>query len=707
VAGQWAAWALWPLEWLARARGQLFVFVPVFIGLGVGLWFALMREPDFFQYMLALAGLGAGAFGIWRGHELSQPICAALCCFCLGFCAAGLRAHSVAAPMLDFRYYGPVQGRVVQIDRSQADALRITLDHVILGDVAPQRSPRTVRISLFGTDIAPSPGTTVILTAHLSAPEGPSEPGGFDFRRMAFFSGLGAVGYTRSPVLLWAEAAPRSQIINRLRAHLSAAMMQAMPSQAGAFATGAMTGDRSAITQDTVVALRDSNLSHLLAISGMNLAFLAGFVFVLIRYGAALIPPLALRINAKKIAALVSLAVALFYWQLSGANVSTSRAMLMIAVMLGAVLLDRQAISMRSVAIAAIVLLLLTPESLHDAGFQLSFAATIALVGAYSALNRAIMAQRAPRWLMPFYALVLTSVVAGMATAPFAAAHFNRYTDYGLLANLLTVWAMSALMAAGVLAAILAPFGAEYPALWLMELSGAWILAVAQWVAGLKGAVTGIPTPPAAVLVLITLGGIWVLVWQGRRRLLGVPVLVAALALWGQAPRPNLLISADGRVAGLLGDAGRALSHPRGAGFTVRTWLESDGDFAGQVAGAARAGFTGPKESRSFQIGPYKGVILSGPEASAQFAAACMAYDLVVLPAALDPADLPANPNPPQCQMIGRDMLDQSGTLGGYLQDQTLVLYPSHDRQRIWGKPAPAAQPLVLPAAKAVMPPLQ
>jgi competence protein ComEC len=71
--------------------------------------------------------------------------------------------------------------------------------------------------------------------------------------------------------------------------------------------------------------------------------------------------------------------------------------MVMIAVMLGAVLLDRRAISMRSVAIAGIVLLLITPESLLDPGFQLSFSATVVLVGAYGALDREIMRGRASR----------------------------------------------------------------------------------------------------------------------------------------------------------------------------------------------------------------------------------------------------------------------------------------------------------------------
>jgi competence protein ComEC len=339
--------------------------------------------------------------------------------------------------------------------------------------------------------VAPQIGQLVILTAHLSAPEGASAPDAFDFRRMAFFDGLGAVGYTRSPVLLWAEADAQAQLIPRLRAYLTASMLAHMPSQAGAFATGAMTGDRAAITQDTVQALRDSNLAHLLAISGMNLAFISGFVFMLIRYGVALAPMVALRVNAKKIAAVLALAVALFYWALSGANVSTTRAMVMIAVMLGAVLLDRRAISMRSVAIAGIVLLLITPEALLDPAFQLSFSATVVLVGAYGALDREIMRGRVPRWVMPLFALVLTSVLAGAATAPYAAAHFKRFTDYGLLANLLTVPVMSLLMAAGVMAALLAPFGAAAPALWVMEMSGAWILAVAHWVAGLDGVLMG------------------------------------------------------------------------------------------------------------------------------------------------------------------------------------------------------------------------
>ncbi len=109
----------------------------------------------------------------------------------------------MAAPVLTFRYYGPVEGRIVDIDRSFSDQLRLTLDRVVLEDVPPERTPERVRVALHGdqgfTD--PQPGLTVILSGHLSPPDGPVEPGGFDFQRLAWFSQLGAVGYTRAPVL--------------------------------------------------------------------------------------------------------------------------------------------------------------------------------------------------------------------------------------------------------------------------------------------------------------------------------------------------------------------------------------------------------------------------------------------------------------------------------------------------------------------------
>ena len=90
------------------------------------------------------------------------------------------------------------------------------------------------------------------------------------------------------------------------------------------------------------------------------------------------------------------------------------------------------------------------------------FAATVALIAGFGALDRQVWRERLPRWAMPVFTLVLSSVLAGSATAPLAAAHFNRFTDYGLVANLLTVPAMGLLIMPGaVVAALLAPIGLE------------------------------------------------------------------------------------------------------------------------------------------------------------------------------------------------------------------------------------------------------
>lgn len=673
-----------PLAVLERARGSLFPWVPVLIGCGIGWWFALPWEPSLGHYVIALCVIGGAVACWWLGPDILQPLWVIGICLAVGWVACGVRVWIVATPMLEFRYYGPVTGRVVEIDRSQTDALRLTLDDVCLERVSFDRTPVRVRISLRGRSIGypAGPGDVIMLTAHLSAPDGPAEPGTFDFRRMAFFDGLGAVGYTTAPIVLWQSAAPAARPIDRLRSHLSAAMMKAMPSQAGAFAAGAMTGDRSGITQDTVADLRDSSLAHLLAISGMNLAFLIGFVFALIRYGLALVPFVALRINTKKVAAWVSLAVAAFYLALSGANVATERAFIMVCVVLGAVLLDRKALTLRSAALAGIILLLWQPESLLEPGFQMSFAATVALIAGFREMDRRVAAARMPRWVSAVFTLVLSSVIGGVATAPYAAAHFNRFTDYGLVANLLTVPVMGAVvMPSGAVAALLAPVGLADLPLWVMERGAAWILMIAHWVAGWEGAVTPIPAPPTGSLGVLTLGALWIILWRGWGRALGVVPIVAALVLWSVAARPAILISGDGALVGVLGPDGRALSAKRGAGFAARNWLENDGDLVGQDKAAARAGLSGAEGERQFLVSGVTGIALKGRGAADRLANACVAADIVIISALID--------DPPRgCLVLDQRKLRQTGPLALHPAEGGLRVELARAAHRVWSPPA-------------------
>ena len=620
----------------------------------------------------------------------------AIGCTAFGVLCAGLRGHLQASPMLDFRYYGPVEGRIIEIDRSQSDKLRLTLDQVVLERTSPARTPAKVRVSLHGDQdhLHPIPGMTVVMTAMLAAPEGPAEPGGFDFRRMAFFERLGAVGYTRTPVLVMAEPAEGGQVVNRLRSYLSNAMMAAVPGQSGAFASGVMTGDQSGISRDTVQALRNSNLSHLLAISGMNMAFITGFVFALIRYGVALVPPLALRINSKKVAAIFALFVAAFYLALSGSNVATERAFITVVVMLGAVLIDRRALSLRTVAISAFLLLAWQPESLLAPGFQMSYAATVALIWGFGLFQNQIIREKIPRWTMPIFTLVMSSVIAGAATAPFAAAHFNRLTGYGLVANLLTVPVMGAVvMPAGAVAALLAPFGLAGVALWVMDMGSRWILWVAHWIASLDGAVTGVYSPPALFLPVLSIGALWVILFQGRVRAWGAMPIAAAFLAWGVAGRPAMLISSDAVLVGVLGAEGRAMSSAKGAGFSADSWLENDGDLAEQDVAAARVGFAGPKGARSFNLAGVKGIHLKGKAAISLLTDACGRADFVIIAAGVKNA-------PAGCQVIDEGFLRKTGAIAVWAKADGLVMMPALHAKRLWTAPAVSLDALPMLSAR-------
>ncbi|HHS94836.1 MAG TPA: ComEC family competence protein [Rhodobacterales bacterium] len=650
-----------------RLAGRLLLFAPLCLGLGVGAYFRLPVEPtlrDWLVILFAALALGSGGLRLMRGRYAGIGILAlGLATILAGLLVAGLRSEVVRAPVLSFRYYGPVEGRVVKIDRSGSDAVRLTLDSLRLSRVAPDEMPERVRVSLHGKQgyLTPQPGQRVAMTAFLSAPEGPVEPGGFDFRRMAWFDRIGAVGYTRAPALLLAPAPGGlgALFVHRIRAHIAAYVSAAIPGEAGAFAAAITTGDRAQMSPEALTALRGANLAHLLAISGLHMGLLTGFVFAALRYAMALVPGLADRVAIRKIAAVVALQAGAVYLALSGGNVATERAYIMVSVMFGAVLLDRRALTLRAVALAAILILLVQPEALTEPGFQMSFAATTALVAAFSAL-RDWPGWQPPRWSRAPLGVAISSLVAGLATAPFAAAHFNQVSSYGLIANLAAVPVMGALvMPLAVMAGVAAPFGLAWLPLALMRWPILWILWVSRSVSGLEGAVSHVPSPGPWVLPLIGLGGLVVVLGQGRGRLAGLAPLALALVLWAGVERPSVLVTSSGGLVGVIGPQGRALSKPRGDGFAAKVWLENDGDPVPQRVAFERPGFVGSGGERRFEIAGQRIRHETGQGAGARAVAACAEADMVITSVAVAQA-------PPSCSLYDKTRLARTGALAIY-----------------------------------------
>lgn len=686
------------LAWLNAVqqgqRGSLMPWSPVAMGLGVVAYFMAPVEPGGVAYGVAGAALVICALAMWWRREVLGPLAICVALILVGGLLAGFRAHQVAGPVLDFRYYGGIEGRVVAIDRSASDAPRITLDRVRLETLNPIRTPHRVRVSLHGERVGldPQPGQIVMLTGHLSAPSGPAEPGGFDFQRHAWFLSLGAVGYSRNPVVLLEPREPGAAWLFHLRMRLSAAIQAQIEGQPGAFAAAVLTGDRSGLEQGPINAMRDSNIAHLLAISGLHMGLLTGFIYAAMQVGLALIPRFALRYPIRKWAAATALIAGAFYLALSGGNVATERAFIQVAVMFTAVLLDRRAITLRSVAIAALIVLIHRPETLMSPGFQMSFSATAALVGVFTALRGNPMLAALPKWSKGAVALVMSSAIAGAATAPYAAAHFNQIAVYGLIANLLTVPVMgSVVIPAAVVAALLWPFGLAPVALWAMEVGLRWILGVAERVSSLPGAVNPIAAPPGWVLGVLTLGALIVLLWQGRARWVGVVPVIVAFAFWTTAERPAVLVSETGRLVGVMENGVRGLSRERGDGFVARIWLENDGDAADQAGAAARATWRADGEGARAEIDGVRVWHGAGVRAAREAEAACARHDLVVLseraegdllvsgrdalvaqlgaplrPGAAQAAEAagPAMSSQAACLVIDADVLSETGALG-------------------------------------------
>lgn len=574
--------------WALAERDRWVLWFPVALGTGIALYFSLRVEPPLW---LGLAGALAALF-LGGRVRASAPgawvVALGLAALGGGFFAAGWRTYQVQAPVLQARI-GPtgVEGRIAALEH-QPKAVRATLQQVRISGLHPAATPEKIRLRLAGRQPALTPGDWIRVRAILSPPAAPSAPGAFDFQRHAFFRGLGAVGFGLGAAQVTRreadETAGWALRVEKWRTSLAQTVRRALPGRTGAIASALMTGDRSGIDKTTLDQIRDSGLAHLLAISGLHIGLVAGIVFVAVRAGLALIPALALRYPIKKAAAVAALLAAFAYAQIAGATVPTQRAFLMVGLVLLAVLVDRRGVSLRLVAWAAAVVLILQPEALLSASFQLSFAAVTALIAAYEALRvRAVRARRETGWarrgLVYVAGVAFSTVIAGTATAPFALYHFNHIALYSVAANLIAV-PLTALwvMPWAVVAFALMPLGWEQPALTAMGHGVEGVIWIAERVSAWPGGQVYLPAMPTAGLVLAAVGGLWLCLWASPWRVAGVPVLAAAVASVMLVSVPDVLIDGRGRLMAVKAADGRLVfSSARAGGFARETWLHRAG----------------------------------------------------------------------------------------------------------------------------------
>jgi competence protein ComEC len=560
---------------------------------GVLLYFLAPAEPSWIAALLFLAA------SIWlcfvvRERPFAWAVTAMVAAIAAGFATGSVRGAMAAHPVLSLPTATVALQGFVEARDATARSDRIVLRVTKTDPKSRQAIPERVRLA-FRKGLAPAVGEHIELRARLRPLVGPVRPGGYDFAIGAYFSGLGATGFVlgRSKAAPTDIATPLSirftAAIDILRRSLAERIRLTLPGDTGAIAAALVTGIRDHISQEANEAMRISGLYHVISISGLHMALVAGVLFALLRGGLALIPGLALRRPIKKYAALVALAGVTFYLVLSGAEVATQRSYIMVAIVLAGVIIDRPALTLRTLAAAVIVTLIVSPEAVLNPGFQMSFAATLALISFYERWVPLVSAPpqpgasaigawsaRAGRWVVLGAA---TSLIAGLATAIYAAFHFHRLAPYGVLANVLSMPLIGLVIMPGALfGVLLIPFGFDFIGWTMMGYGIEGMIRVANFVSSLSGAEGRIAAFSAGALLLGTLSLLLLAIPATRLRLIGVPL--AAFALWfvWNGPRYDVIVDTEGDVIAIrTADGTLSIHSGKSDRFTIENWLAAAG----------------------------------------------------------------------------------------------------------------------------------
>lgn len=582
-------------QWsLNRSRTAL--WLPVMLGIGIGIYFSLHTEPSqtLLYGLLGFALIWAALAFLLRAplhpHYLARLTLWAIAAICFGFAIAGLRAESRQHVILAEEVGPTMLHGIVERVEDRVSGQRLVVSSVDLWDYAKEKTPAKVRLVVRTKPNDAMPGDKIAVRVKLQPLPRPVLPGGYDFARMAYFQEIGAVGFAVSPVKVLAKQEGafsafnlafehhRQRVIYRVKQALG---MGEKPQAGEAITLALLTGEGGSIPENAIESLRASGLAHILSISGLHMVLVCGVAFVALRMLLALFPPLVLRYSTKKWAAWLALLFGGYYLLLAGMPVPAVRAYFMIALFFLAVITDRTTTAMWPVTLAALLLLTLWPESLLSPSFQMSFAAVIALCAWFGqppepeGLDRS-WARRLSRNI---YDVAVSSLVAGFATAPFALYHFGRFAVYGMLSNVLAMPVTSIIiMPASILSLLLMPFGLESWPLELMRFGCHLLVVISDAVMALPFSTLSLPRMGLAPLVLITLGGLIICLWQGRARWLGSVPILAAFILYAGTTYPNLLLDEDGKLFAIHDEQGRLLVPNRmNARYARESWMQSLG----------------------------------------------------------------------------------------------------------------------------------
>ncbi|MCJ2126153.1 ComEC/Rec2 family competence protein [Methylobacterium sp. J-077] len=611
LAGPRAAWLPLLGDWFAEGlvreieQRRLFPWLAVAFGAGILVFFAGADGTPWLAAPLAGAALALAPVPFLGARPAALAVALALAAGFLGFAAATWRVAQVAAPILARTTIGPLTGMIEALDEREVGA-RLVIRVESFAGLDPAARPLRVRVS-FRKAPPLRPGDFIAATARLLPPPEAARPGGYDFARDAYFQGIGAVGSLLGAITVREPPAPPplrlrlAALLDEARNALTRRIAQAEGGQAGAVAAALVTGKRGLIGPAANDALRAAGIYHVVSISGLHMVLAAGVVFWLVRAVLALIPFCALVWPIKKIAAGFAMLGVTAYCAFSGWDIAAERSLIMTLIMLGAILVDRPALSMRNLALAALIALAREPEGLLGPSFQMSFGAVAGLIACARLIDGRLFrrpgAGRIERvvgsGLSAVVGTLATTLVAQIATAPFATYHFQTVQPFGLIGNALTLPLVSlVVMPAAVIGILAYPFALDRPVWWLMGQAVGGMLAISEWIAGFDRATLVLPAFGTGALALLAAGLLLATLPVSRLRWLALPPALLGLGLAAMPDRFDLYVDRQGGGAAVRGPDGLLSVLGSPSSFVLEQWLKADGDgrSAKAVIGGASKG---------------------------------------------------------------------------------------------------------------------
>lgn len=667
-------------------RDQLPLWLPVGLGLGTAGWFALPDASAWTAFLLLAAALALAPQALAPGTRWGRAVTIFCLAAILGCASIWWKADRIAEPVLASPRVAEFDSRIESLQRLPArDLVRL----VVKPSAASGLPPR-LRVNVDSAKAPPGlgAGATVRLRGYLMPPAAAAVPGAYDFARAAWFQGIGGTGRV-SVVKLVAPATYRGwrAWLAESRQRLADHIRTRLPGGAGGIAAALATGDQGGIPEADAEAMRRSGLAHLLSVSGLHLTAVVGAVMLLTLRLLALSPALALRFRLFLVAAAAAALAGIAYTLLTGAEVPTIRSCIASLLVLLGIALGREALTLRLVAVAALAVLLLWPESLPGASFQMSFAAIIAIVALHEHPRlRALLARREELWPMKLVrillGLVLTGLAVEIALIPIALWHFHQAGLYGALANIVAIPLTTfVIMPIEALALLLDLAGLGAPFWWLAGAALDLLLSLAHSVAAAPGAVARLPALPTAAFALMVAGGLWLALWRTRWRRWGLVPVAAGAAAALAAPSPDLLVTGDGRHLALRTPSGELALLRGRAGDYVRDLMSQSAGLEGEAgelealpSAECSADFCAAELRGRRLLASRSGRLVPIPELKK----ACADADIVVSDRRLPPACRP------RWLKADRDFLARSGGLAISLGDRPQVVTVASGDRHPW-----------------------